>query len=59
MAAQFAKIRPATSAIDSLGITKAEFALVELGEIQKTSAGQSFLLCDLNRNWWEIEYAPN
>lgn len=34
-----------------------EFAIRELGKIEADSAGQSFLVCDLNRNWWEIECA--
>ena len=36
-----------------------ELAIAEIGEIRETSDGQSFLLCDLNRNWWEVEYVPN
>jgi len=36
---------------------RSEFGITELGEILSRPAGQSFLLCDLNRNWWEIECA--
>jgi hypothetical protein len=35
-----------------LGVTKVE-------EIRDTDEGQSFFLCDLNRNWWEIACARN
>jgi hypothetical protein len=31
----------------ALGVTRIE-------EIRDTDDGRSFLLCDLNRNWWEI-----
>jgi len=30
-----------------------------MSRIQDSEAGQSFMLCDLNRNWWEIECARN
>ena len=33
-----------------------EFALTELEEIKDTPVGASFLICDLDRNWWEIAY---
>jgi catechol 2,3-dioxygenase-like lactoylglutathione lyase family enzyme len=36
-----------------------EFGITELGEIRERPNGQSFLLCDLNRNWWEIECSSN
>ena len=39
---------------DAMQARRAEFAIMEISEIQYNSAGQSFLLCDLNRNWWEI-----
>jgi catechol 2,3-dioxygenase-like lactoylglutathione lyase family enzyme len=42
---------------ESLSTRKAEFAIAEIGAIQDTPDGQSFLLCDLNKNWWEIECA--
>lgn len=35
------------------------FAITGIGEIQDNSEGSSFLLCDLNRNWWEIECTRN
>jgi len=41
----------------SLSARRAEFAITEIGEIQGTQDGKSFLLCDLNKNWWEIAYA--
>ena len=31
-----------------------EFAITEIGDIQNVQDGQAFLVCDLNRNWWEI-----
>jgi catechol 2,3-dioxygenase-like lactoylglutathione lyase family enzyme len=33
-----------------------EFAVTSIGEIKATAQGESFLLCDLDRNWWEIAY---
>jgi catechol 2,3-dioxygenase-like lactoylglutathione lyase family enzyme len=33
---------------------RAEFGLTKVDAITDTSAGPSFLLCDLDRNWWEI-----
>ncbi len=38
---------------------RSEFGITEFGEILGQPAGQSFLLCDLNRNWWEIECAQS
>jgi catechol 2,3-dioxygenase-like lactoylglutathione lyase family enzyme len=36
---------------------RAEFAITEIDEIRRDDTeGASFLLCDLNRNWWEIAY---
>jgi catechol 2,3-dioxygenase-like lactoylglutathione lyase family enzyme len=40
---------------DALIARRGEFALTEIGEIKDNRTSQSFLLCDLNRNWWEIE----
>jgi catechol 2,3-dioxygenase-like lactoylglutathione lyase family enzyme len=48
-----------TEAHASLQARRAEFGITELGEIQVNPTGQSFLLCDLNRNWWEIESTQN
>jgi catechol 2,3-dioxygenase-like lactoylglutathione lyase family enzyme len=42
---------------DSLTARRAEFAITEIGAIEKTPDGQSFMLCDLNKNWWEVECA--
>ncbi len=36
-----------------------EFAIMEIGEIQDNSDGASFLIRDLNRNWWEIKRTRN
>ena len=33
-----------------------EFGLTELEEIKETPVGASFLICDLDHNWWEIAY---
>ena len=41
----------------SLSARQVEFAITKIGAIQDTPDGQSFLLCDLNKNWWEIAYA--
>jgi catechol 2,3-dioxygenase-like lactoylglutathione lyase family enzyme len=41
---------------DSLTERQAEFAITEIGAIKDTPDGQSFLLSDLNKNWWEIAY---
>jgi len=46
-----------TQAHQSLSARQAEFAITEIGAIGDTADGQSFLLCDLNKNWWEIAYA--
>ena len=32
------------------------FGLTTLKEIEETPAGESFLICDLDHNWWEIAY---
>lgn len=49
-----AKLSEARSALIA---RREEFALSEIGEIHQSHAGRAFLLCDLNRNWWEIECA--
>ena len=41
---------------DALLARRNEFGITEIGKIQDNPAGQTFLLCDLNRNWWEIAY---
>ena len=33
-----------------------EFAITTIEEIKETAEGESFLLCDLDRNWWEIAW---
>ena len=48
-----------TEARNALQARRDEFGITELAEIQDQPAGQSFLLCDLNRNWWEIEWPHN
>jgi catechol 2,3-dioxygenase-like lactoylglutathione lyase family enzyme len=39
-----------------LGERRKEFGLTMLEEIKGTAEGQSFLLSDLDRNWWEIAF---
>jgi catechol 2,3-dioxygenase-like lactoylglutathione lyase family enzyme len=41
----------------ALETRRSEFNIQEITGIEQSEAGQSFLLCDLNRNWWEIEFA--
>ena len=38
---------------------RAEFGLTTLEAIAESSVGQSFLLSDLDSNWWEIAYVVN
>ena len=51
-----AKLSEARAALETL---RCEFNIQEITGIQRSETGQSFLLCDLNRNWWEIECAHN
>ena len=36
-----------------------EFGLTAIEAIQDIAGGQSFQLCDLDRNWWEVAYLNN
>jgi catechol 2,3-dioxygenase-like lactoylglutathione lyase family enzyme len=36
-----------------------EFGLATIDEIEETPRGQSFLLSDLDRNWWEVAWLEN
>ena len=36
-----------------------EFGITAIEKIKDTAGGQSFLLSDLDRNWWEIAYLEN
>ena len=36
-----------------------EFGLTAIEAIQDMAGGQSFQLCDLDRNWWEVAYLNN
>lgn len=36
-----------------------EFGLTAIEAIQDLAGGQSFQLCDLDRNWWEVAYLNN
>jgi len=38
---------------------RGEIGLSSIEEIQDTRTGQSFQICDLDRNWWEIAYIAN
>ena len=40
----------------ALNDRRAEFGITAIEAISETATGQSFLLCDLDRNWWEIAY---
>jgi hypothetical protein len=46
-----AKLSEARAALEA---QRSEFGINEISGIQDNRDGQSFLLCDLNRNWWEI-----
>lgn len=48
------KLSEARAALDA---RHSEFGIHEIGRIEECETGRSFLLCDLNRNWWEIAYA--
>ena len=36
-----------------------EFGLTAIEAVQDSRAGQSFQICDLDRNWWEVAYVAN
>jgi hypothetical protein len=36
-----------------------EFGIMAIEATKDTPDGQSFLLSDLDRNWWEIAYLKN
>jgi len=36
-----------------------EFGISEIAPIENITGGQSFLLSDRDRNWWEIAYLEN
>jgi catechol 2,3-dioxygenase-like lactoylglutathione lyase family enzyme len=36
-----------------------EFGAIDIGESKEISGGASFLICDLDRNWWEIACITN
>lgn len=38
----------------ALTARREDFAIGEIGAIQDIGEGKSFMLCDLNKNWWEI-----
>ncbi|MET0503529.1 MAG: VOC family protein [Candidatus Binatia bacterium] len=47
------------SAHDALRSRSADFGITKIEDIKETTEGQSFLLSDLNRNWWEIAFLRN
>jgi catechol 2,3-dioxygenase-like lactoylglutathione lyase family enzyme len=47
------------AARDELENRRYEFGIAAIEEIKEIAGGQSFLLSDLNRNWWEIAYLTN
>ncbi len=38
---------------------RGEFGITEIEEIKETNEGQSFLISDVDRNWWEIAWLNN
>jgi hypothetical protein len=36
-----------------------EFGITEIEEIKEINEGQSFLISDVDRNWWEIAWLNN
>jgi hypothetical protein len=47
------------SAREELRSRSADFGITAIEDMKETAEGQSFLLSDLNRNWWEIAYLGN
>lgn len=48
-----------TEAHRELSERSEEFHMAAIEQIQETAGGQSFLVSDLDRNWWEIAYVRN
>jgi hypothetical protein len=38
---------------DALNARRSEFTVTGIGDMQNNQDGRSFLLCDLDKNWWE------
>ena len=51
-----AKLRQARAALEK---RRSEFGIHKLTAIENNLDSESFLICDLNRNWWEIEWPHN
>jgi len=51
-----ASLEKLAEAREALSGRQTEFGISEIGAIKDTPDGQSFLLSDLNKNWWEIAY---
>jgi len=51
-----AKLSQAHAALEK---RRTEFGTHKLTAIENNPDGESFLICDLNRNWWEIEWPHN
>ena len=51
-----AKLRQARAALEK---RRSEFGIHKLTAIENNPDSESFLICDLNRNWWEIEWPHN
>jgi hypothetical protein len=45
-----------TAAHKELRARREEFSITAIEKIRDTADGQSFLLSDLDRNWWEIAW---
>jgi len=48
-----------TEAHRELNERRDEFGLTSIEAVKETGGGQSFLVCDLDRNWWEVAYLNN
>jgi catechol 2,3-dioxygenase-like lactoylglutathione lyase family enzyme len=48
-----------TEAHRELNERRDEFGLTAIEAVKETGGGQAFLVCDLDRNWWEVAYLNN
>jgi catechol 2,3-dioxygenase-like lactoylglutathione lyase family enzyme len=48
-----------TEAHRELNERRAEFGLTSIEAVEETGIGQFFLVCDLDRNWWEVACLNN
>lgn len=55
-------VESATALIEAhreLNERRAEFGLTAIEAVEETGIGHFFLVCDLDRNWWEVAYLNN